>query len=341
MSASKKKSKSDSGDAQKHVSDPACSPNGDQATCVQGHDDHASHVDLDTKDGRKRVAIACVITAFFTVIELVGGLISGSLALIADAAHMLTDSASLALAWIGYWFATKAPDETRSYGFGRMRVLAAFTNGIALIVLAAWIMVEALLRLLNPQPVIGGIMLWVAVGGLVINFVAAYVLHGGDKDDINLSGAFWHVIGDLLGSVAAIIAAIIIITTSWTPIDPLLSMLVSILVILAGVRITQRAGHILVQGSPDGLTSAIIRSRLVENIDGIQDAHSVHVWQITEDKSVATVCVVAKVGACTESLRQSVKHYLENIMQLHIVTVEVISEAADSRFKKLHTNKSD
>jgi len=126
------------------------------------------------------------------VVEAVGGIISGSLALIADAAHMLTDSASLALAWLGYWFAAKAPDDTRPFGFGRMRVLAAFVNGIALLALAAWIMVVGLLRLLDPQPIAGAIMLAVAIGGLVVNLIAAFVLHGGDNDDINLSGALWH-----------------------------------------------------------------------------------------------------------------------------------------------------
>jgi len=175
-----------------------------------GHHDHAAHADLDTADGRKRVAIACVITALFAVVEVVGGIISGSLALLADAAHMLTDSASLALAWLGYWFAAKAPDDTRSFGFGRMRVLAAFVNGIALLALAAWIMVEGVLRLLNPQPVIGVTMLVIAIGGLVVNLIAAFILHGGDNKDINLSGALWHVLGDLLGSVAAIAAAMVI-----------------------------------------------------------------------------------------------------------------------------------
>jgi len=211
-------------------------------TC-SGHHDHAAHADLDTADGRKRVAIACVITAAFTVVEAIGGVISGSLALLADAAHMLTDSASLALAWIGYWFAAKAPDEARPFGFGRMRVLASFVNGIALIALAVWIMIEGLIRLLDPQPVASVIMLVVAIGGLVVNLIAAFVLHGGDNDDINLSGALWHVLGDLLGSVAAIAAAIVIMMTDWTPIDPLLSILVSVLVFVAGMRITKRAGQ--------------------------------------------------------------------------------------------------
>ncbi len=291
-----------------------------------GHHDHAAHADLDTTDGRKRVAIACAITAVFTVVEAVGGIISGSLALLADAAHMLTDSASLALAWLGYWFAAKPPDDSRPFGFGRMRVLAAFVNGIALLALAAWIMVEGLLRLLNPQPVVGTIMLVIAIGGLVINLIAAFVLHGGDNKDINLSGALWHVLGDLLGSVAAITAALVIMWTNWTPIDPLLSILVSLLVFVAGLRITKRAGHILLQGAPNELTPPVLRSRLMEEFSEIVDIQPAHVWQLTEDRLVATVCIKAETNTCLETLRSSVKHYLQTELQIHLITVEVISE---------------
>ena len=257
------------------------------------------------------------------VVEAVGGLISGSLALLADAAHMLTDSASLALAWLGYWFATKAPDESRSFGFGRMRILAAFTNGIVLLGLSVWILIEALLRMMNPQPVIGSMMLWVALGGLIVNLAAAFVLHGGDNNDINLSGAFWHVLGDLLGSVAAIVAALIIIATNWTIIDPLLSMLVALLVLVAGIRITHRAGHILIQGAPEDLTPAIIRAKLLDEIDGVQDVQNVHVWLLTEDKAIATLCIVAAAEAGVEALLVSVKHFLTEDLNVHLVTVEI------------------
>lgn len=300
--------------------------NGRPASC-NGHHDHAAHADLNSADGRRRVAIACVITAIFMVVEAVGGVISGSLALLADAAHMLTDSASLALAWLGYWFAAKVPDETRSFGFGRMRVLAAFTNGIILLGLSVWIMVEGLLRMMNPQPVIGTMMLWVAFGGLIVNLIAAFVLHGGDNDDINLSGALWHVIGDLLGSVAAIVAAIIIIATNWTLVDPLLSILVALLVLVAGIKITHRAGHILVQGAPEDLTPAIIRSALVDQIDGVQDAQNIHVWLLTEDKPIVTVCIVAAAGTCVEELRIAVKQYLMQQMHIHLATVEISAES--------------
>ena len=288
--------------------------------------DHAAHADTSTSDGRRRVAIACILTSAFMVAEVIGGIISGSLALIADAAHMLTDSASLALAWLGYWFAARPADETRSYGFGRMRVLAAFTNGLALLALSVWIMVEGVQRLADPQPVIGGIMLWVAIGGLIMNILAFAILHGGDSKDINLSGALWHVAGDLLGSVAAILAAAIIIITNWTPIDPILSLFVALLVFVAGIGITRRAGHILLQGAPAGLTPEIIRDAIVGHVEGVKEAGHIHAWTLTETQPMVTLDVTALPGTCTESLRRAVKQRIEDAFDVHHVTVEIVSE---------------
>jgi len=128
-----------------------------------GHHDHAAHADLNTADGRRRVAIAGIVTAVFMVVETNGGIISGSLALLADAAHMFTDAESLALAWLGYFFAARPADDTRSFGSGRLRALAAFTNELALLALAVWIVIDGIQRLANPQPIIGSLMLWVAI----------------------------------------------------------------------------------------------------------------------------------------------------------------------------------
>jgi len=281
---------------------------------------------MTTADSRRRVAIAAVLTAAFMMAEVSGGLISGSLALLADAAHMLTDAASLTLAWVGYKLAERPADPSRSYGFGRMKVLAAFTNGIALIALACWIVWEAIHRLLDPAPVLGGIMVWVATGGLIVNILAAWVLHGGDKHDLNLQGALWHVIGDLLGSVAAIAAAIVILTTGWTPADPILSVLVAILVLVAGVRIARQSGHILLEGAPDGLRSDDIRQDLLDNVPNIAGVAHIHAWALTESKPLITLEVTATAGACAETLRRDVKTRLAEQFDVSHATVEVVSE---------------
>jgi cobalt-zinc-cadmium efflux system protein len=281
---------------------------------------------MTTADSRRRVAIAAVLTAAFMMAEVAGGLISGSLALLADAAHMLTDAASLTLAWVGYKLAERPADPSRSYGFGRMKVLAAFTNGIALIALACWIVWEAIHRLLDPTPVLGEIMIWIAAGGLIVNILAAWVLHGGDKHDLNLQGALWHVIGDLLGSVAAIAAAIVILTTGWTPADPILSVLVAFLVLFAGIQIARKSGHILLEGAPDGLRSDDIRQDLVDHVPNIAGVTHIHAWALTESKPLITLEVTAIAGACAETLRRDVKARLAERFDVSHATVEIVSE---------------
>ena len=207
-----------------------------------------------------------------------------------------------------------------------MKVLAAFTNGIALVALSCWIVWEAVHRLLDPAPVLGGIMLWVAVGGLVVNVLAAWVLHGGDQHDLNLQGALWHVIGDLLGSVAAIAAAIIILTTGWIPADPILSVLVALLVLVAGVRIARQSGHILLEGTPEGLSPEDIRNDLEEHIAQVSNVAHIHAWALTESKPLITLEVTAVHGACTETLRRKVKARLAERFDISHATVEVVSE---------------
>ena len=283
--------------------------------------DHAPST--DTSDGRRRVAIAAALTFSFMGVEIAGAVISGSLALLADAAHMLTDAGSLALAWLGYKFAEKPADETRSYGFGRLKILAAFTNGIALLALAAWIFYEAVTRLMSPQPILGGVMLVVAIGGLIVNIIAFLVLHGGDKEDLNMQGALWHVAGDLLGSIAAIAAALIIMQTGWTPIDPILSVLVAALVAVAGWRIARKSGHILLEGTPTGLTTSAIKADLTQHVSGIAEVQHVHAWALTENKPLVTLEIIAVTGACTETLRCAVKARLEREFGVHHATVEI------------------
>lgn len=291
-----------------------------------GHDHAHHHADMGTADSRRRVAFAGILTGLFMLAEVAGGIISGSLALIADAAHMLTDSGSLALAWLGYKLGERPADPERSYGFARMKILAAFTNGILLILLSLWITWEAFHRLLEPTEVMGGILLGVAIGGLLVNLIAFAVLHGGSKDDLNMQGALWHVAGDLLGSLAAIGAAIIILMTGWMPIDPILSVLVALLVGWAGIRITRQSAHILLEGTPKGLEPAQIKADLLAQIEGIAAVDHVHAWALTESKPLITLEVTAKKDVCIETLRREVKARLASRFDLAHATVEVVSQ---------------
>lgn len=280
---------------------------------------------MSNADSRRRVAIAAVLTAAFMFAEIAGGLISGSLALLADAAHMFTDAGSLILAWIGYKLAERPADSARSYGFARMKILAAFTNGILLILLGIWIIWEAVHRLLAPVEVMGNLMLVVAAGGLLVNIAAFFVLHGGNQEDLNLRGALWHVAGDLLGSVAAIAAAGIILWTGWTPADPILSALVAVLVLVAGVRIMRQSGHILLEGTPEGLSVSSIVSDLTRNVSGVTHITHVHAWSLTESRPMITLEVSAAPGANPETVRRDVKARLASEFNVSHATVEVVS----------------
>lgn len=298
-------------------------------THSHAHHDH-SHGVSDSADGRRRVAIAAVLTFAFMFAEVIGGLISGSLALLADAAHMLTDAGSLALAWIGFKLAERPADQTRSFGWARFKVLAAFVNGLTLIVLAIWIIIEAIQRLLEPQEVMGHLLLVVAVLGLLVNLVAFRVLHGGDQDDLNMRAALWHVAGDMLGSVAAIAAALIIMSTGWMPIDPILSVLVALIIVVGGVRVVRSTAHILIEGVPPGLSLDRIKTHLESELSDAMRVDHIHAWALNETKTLVTLDVEARPGACVESLRQAVKTQLNREFGIGHVTVEIQSTPVKS-----------
>lgn len=301
---------------------------GDSHTHGHSHDHGAATT--NTADGRRRIAIAALLTFAFMIAELVGGVISGSLALIADAAHMLTDAGSLALAWLGFKLAERPADQTRSFGWGRFKVLAAFVNGLTLILLAGWILLEAAQRLRDPEPVMGTVLLVIATLGLVVNLVAFRILHGGDQEDLNMRAALWHVAGDLLGSVAAIAAALVIIGTGWMPIDPILSALVAIIILVGGIRIVRSTAHILVEGVPPGLSVEAIRADLLASVPEARTVDHIHAWALNERKILVTLDVEAETGVCLESLRKAVKARLKEAFSIEHATVEIRSEPLKS-----------
>lgn len=294
----------------------------------EDHPHHQHHADMTTADSRRRVVLAALLTGGFMFAEVIGGIVSGSLALMADAAHMLTDTGSLLLAWLGYKLAARPADPGRSFGFGRMKVLAAFTNGVLLVLLGLWIVWEAVNRLLLPSPVLGELMLGVAALGLVVNIMAFAILHGGNREDLNLRGALWHVAGDLLGSVAAILAAVLILWQGWYIADPLLSILVAGLALYGGVRIARDAGHILIEGTPEGLEAPRIIEDIKANVPGVANVTHVHAWALTESRPLVTLEVTLAQGADAESVRRAVKERLAHAFGASHATVEVIGEVS-------------
>ena len=274
--------------------------------------------------------------------ELAGGLISGSLALLADAGHMLTDFASLALAWYGFRLARRPADWKRTYGYDRFSILIAFANGLALFAIAAWIVVEAWHRLAEPSAILGGIMFWIALAGFAVNIAAFWVLQGGDQDNLNMRAAALHVMGDLLGSVAAIAAAIVIMTTGWTPIDPILSVLVALIILRSAWRVVTESGHILLEGTPSGIDSREIAQDLIATFPAVKDAHHIHAWSITQERPMITLHIRVSEGQKPEHIVADVKDRLKEQFGIAHATVEIEfddcadDEVADHREKTAH-----
>ncbi|MFN4354876.1 cation diffusion facilitator family transporter [Parvibaculum sp.] len=249
---------------------------------------HAHGPHADGLGNEKRVMFAMWLTGGFMVIEAVGGVISGSLALIADAGHMLTDTGALFLAFIATRLAKRPADGARSYGYARAEILAAFTNGLVMIGVVAWILFEAASRILSPSPVMGLPMLAIAITGLLVNIMAFKLLHGGEQT-LNMRGAMVHVLGDMLGSVAAIAAALIIMGTGYTIADPLLSVLVALLILRSAAGIVRESAHVLMEGTPEGAEGERIAGDLMANVEGLADVHHVHAWSLGSNRAVATL----------------------------------------------------
>ncbi|NCF14930.1 MAG: cation diffusion facilitator family transporter [Gammaproteobacteria bacterium] len=288
------------------------------------HDHSHAHVHEANESNLKRVMIALVLTGTFMVVEIVGGIISGSLALLADAGHMLTDTMALALAAVAFHVSKRPADGNLTYGYQRFQILAAFVNGLSLLVIVGWILYEAVERFMTPREILGETMLVVAAAGLVINVISFAVLHTGDQENLNIRGAALHVAGDLLGSVAAIVAAIVIIYTGWTLIDPILSLAVAVLILRSAWALVKRSAHVLLEGAPDWLNVADMQDRIVANVPGVREIHHVHVWGLTPQQLMLTMHVAIQDDVDSQSrVVRGVKNYLESEFGIGHSTIEI------------------
>jgi cobalt-zinc-cadmium efflux system protein len=264
-----------------------------------------------------------LLTGGFMTVEVAGGLLSGSLALLADAGHMLTDAAALCFAWLAFRLARRPADPRRSYGYHRFQILAAFLNGVVLIAIVVWIAIEAVRRLNAPVEILGGMMLAVAGVGLAVNVICFAILHGGNRENLNVHGAMLHVLGDLLGSLAAIVAAVVIIVTGWTPIDPLLSILVALLILRSAWALVRQSTHVLLQGTPSEIDVSQLKRALVDGVTAVDDVHHVHVWTLASGKLIMTLHANVCDGADPqETLKTILSICRENFGVTH-VTVQI------------------
>jgi len=269
---------------------------------------------------RRALMLALLLTAGFGVVEAVGGWIAGSLALISDAGHMFTDAAALGLALFAHWIARRPPSHRASYGYARAEVLAAFVNALALMGLVVFIVIEAARRLVAPQPVAGGTVVVIGIAGLVVNLVSAWVLsraHG----SFNVRGALLHVLSDLLGSVAAVVAGAVIVTTGWTPIDPILSLAVAVLIVRSTWRLLAESTGVLMEGVPAHLDYEEIGQALTR-VEGIAAVHDLHVWHMSSERAALSAHVLVREPAKWPQTLASAQRVLAERFRIDHVTLQ-------------------
>ena len=296
------------------------------ARMAHSHDHGRDHEHADG-GSRGRLAFAFALTCLMLVVEALGGWWSGSLALLADAAHMLVDAGALALAWAAAVYALKPADARRSFGYARMEVLAGFVNALVQLLLVAGIVYEAIRRLLalDSIHIESGVMLIVAAVGLAVNAIVLRSLHGNDHENLNTAGARLHVFGDLLGSVATVLAALLVRYLGWEWADPTLSLLVSLLILRGAFVLLKRSSHILLEGVPEGVAPEAIRAALVTADPAIAEVHHLHVWQIASGSRMATLHARLHEGGDAQQALRSVQQVLRERFSISHVTVQIES----------------
>ncbi|WP_082232104.1 cation diffusion facilitator family transporter [Halobacillus massiliensis] len=293
---------------------------------------------------KKALMISFFLTTGFMVIEAIGGFLTNSLALLSDAGHMLSDSISLGVGVLAFTMGERAANYSKTYGYKRFEILAAVFNGVTLVLISIYIFYEAYKRFTNPPEVASTGMLVIAVIGLFVNILVAWMLmsKGDTKENLNLRAAFLHVLGDLLGSVGAIAAALLILFFGWGWADPLASVIVAVLILISGARVTKDAVHVLMEGTPKNVDlDNIIQT--IEGVRGIFGIHDLHIWSITSGQNALSCHAVVDadftIQECQEILR-AVEHELEH-MGIGHVTIQMESDSHPHEDALLCKNESD
>ncbi|MBC1522585.1 cation diffusion facilitator family transporter [Listeria aquatica] len=283
-----------------------------------GHGHHHTH-----SANKKALFISFILIAGFMVAEVIGGILTNSLALLSDAGHMLSDAVALGLSLLAFKFGEKAASDSKTYGYRRFEILAAFFNGLTLIIISLFIFYEAYHRFFEPKQVIGSGMMTISVLGLLVNILVAYILAKGDTSgNLNMRSAFLHVLGDLLGSVGAIAAALLIIFFGWNIADPIASVLVSIFVLISGIRVFRESIQILMEGKPANVEIEGIRNYLLEQPE-IESVHDLHVWSISSDFPSLTVHLQVAEDVDRDVLLERIRSKIENQFHVSHITIQM------------------
>ncbi|MFE2297585.1 cation diffusion facilitator family transporter [Streptomyces sp. NPDC059445] len=264
--------------------------------------------------GRLRVALAITLTVM--VVEIFGGLLADSLALVADAAHMATDALGLGMALLAIHFAARPPSEKRTFGYARAEILAALANCLLLLVVGGYVLVEAIQRFITPADTHGGLTIAFGVFGLVANTVSLTLLMRGQKDSLNVRGAFLEVAADALGSVAVIVAAVVIMTTGWQAADPIASIAIALMIVPRTWKLLQETLDVLLEAAPKGVDMAEVRSHILA-LDGVEDIHDLHAWTITSGMPVLSAHVVVSSDVLNAIGHEKMLHELQGCLGVH------------------------
>jgi cobalt-zinc-cadmium efflux system protein len=282
-----------------------------------------SHAHDDVRAGSRRaLSLALALTAAFTIVEVVGGLLTGSLAILADAVHMLSDNVAIALALFAVWLAGKPASAGRTYGYKRAEVLAALANGVALVALAIWIFYEAVQRFRDPPEVLEGWMLAVGCAGLAVNVAVGAILSPARRGSLNVEAAYRHVLADLLGSVGVVAAALVILAGGWLRADPLVGLLIGILVLVSSWSILRDSGRILLEAAPAGVDPREVGERLA-SAPGVVEVHDLHIWTITSGFPALSAHVLVGRGEDCHRIRRELERLLEREFAIEHTTLQV------------------
>lgn len=284
--------------------------------------DHSHHANISQANENK-VLLAFTFIFSFMVIECLGGLWTGSLALLADAGHMLTDAAALALAYAAFRLGRRAANNKHTFGYLRFEVIASLINALTLLGMVLWIVVEAWARWSSPSPIMTGSMMLIAFAGLLVNVLVLWIMTRGEQQSMNIQGAILHVIGDLLGSVAAIVAALLMDWTGWTWVDPLLSVLLALLIARSAWALLRQSVHILLEGAPDHALPEHIEQSLCRDVPELAAVNHIHVWQLTSGQTIATLHIRPKNEQQARLVHAQVAAVLQTQFQIEHATIAI------------------
>ena len=290
----------------------------DHSHADHSHDGHSHGAGA----GKRALAFVFALTTLFLVAEVVGGLLTGSLALLADAGHMASDSVSLGLALFAVWLAERPATPQRSFGYKRAEILAALANGVTLVAVSVWIFVEAVSRLQDPPPVLGGWMMAVAVIGLAVNVAGAVVLSRSGGESLNVEGALRHVMADLFGSIGVIVAAGVVLLTGWRYADPLISVGIGVLILASSWKLLRESTNILLEATPRGVDAEKV-GRSMASVEGVEEVHDLHIWTITSGFPALAAHVLVGTEENCHARRRDLEEVLARDFGIEHTTLQV------------------